>query len=65
MSPAPPDSDPAVGEISRLAKILGNVVAPTTALTALLFYFGWSHAYWFFDYFGVNSPCSGCPRLIT
>ena len=24
-----------------------------------LFYFGWSHAYWFFDYFGVNSTLLG------
>jgi hypothetical protein len=48
-----------MGDISRLAKILGKVVAPTTALTALLFYFGWSHAYWFFDYFGVNSTLLG------
>lgn len=49
----------AAGDLSRLAKILGNVVAPTTALTALLFYFGWSHAYWFFHYIGVNSTLLG------
>ena len=36
-------------------RILGAVVAPTTLLTALLFYFGWSRAYWFYIYFGVNS----------
>ncbi|MBF6339718.1 hypothetical protein IU450_28065 [Nocardia abscessus] len=24
-------------------------------MTALLFYFGWAHVYWFFDYFGVDS----------
>ena len=34
-------------------------MAPTTLATALLFYFGWSHAYWFFDYFGVNSTVLG------
>jgi hypothetical protein len=43
----------------QLAKILGGVVAPTTLLTALLYYFGWSHAYWFFNYFGVNSTVLG------
>jgi hypothetical protein len=59
MNAAPPNGDSAVGDISRLAKILGNVVAPTTALTGLLFYFGWSHAFWFFDYFGVNSTLLG------
>jgi len=40
---------------SRLTRILGEFVAPTTVLTALLFYFGWAHVYWFFDYFGVDS----------
>ena len=63
MSPAPPDPSPdagsTAGDISRLARVLGNVVAPTTALTALLFYFGWSHAFWFFRYFGVNSTLLG------
>lgn len=38
-----------------LLKLAGSVVAPTTFVTALLIYFGWSHAYWFFYYFGVNS----------
>ncbi|MGY2093450.1 hypothetical protein ACW9HO_38345 [Nocardia gipuzkoensis] len=31
------------------------MVAPTTLLTAVLFYFGWAHVYWFFNYFGVDS----------
>jgi hypothetical protein len=39
--------------------LLGTIVAPTTLLTALLFYFGWSHAYYFYDYFGVNSTLLG------
>ena len=43
----------------QLAKILGGIVAPTTLLTALLYYFGWSHAYWFCNYFGVNSTALG------
>jgi hypothetical protein len=34
-------------------------VAPTTLLTSLLFYFGWSRAYWFYDYFGVHSTLLG------
>jgi hypothetical protein len=51
--PTPPAS-PFAG-FSRLVRILGQFVAPTTLLTALLFYFGWAHVYWFFDYFGVDS----------
>jgi len=39
--------------------VVRNIAAPTTLLTALLFFFGWSHAYWFFDYFGVNSTTLG------
>jgi hypothetical protein len=52
------DEDP-VTDLSRLTKLVKEVVAPTTLATALLFYFGWSHAYWFFDYFGVNSTVLG------
>lgn len=32
-----------------------------SVITALLFYFGASHAYWFFDYFGVNSTVLKLP----
>jgi hypothetical protein len=45
--------------LSQLTRILGGIVAPTTLLTALLFYFGYTHAYWYFDYFGVNSTLLG------
>jgi hypothetical protein len=45
--------------ISQLAKLAGAIVAPTTLLTSLLFYFGWSRAYWFYDYFGVHSTLLG------
>ena len=45
--------------LSRTVRIVGTVVAPTTLVTALLFYFGWSHAYWFFEYFGVDSSLLG------
>lgn len=45
--------------IPRLARIIGTVVAPTTLLTSLLFFFGWSHANYFFDYFGVNPTVLG------
>lgn len=57
--PAPAESDLGVSGLSQLARIVGSIVAPTTLLTALLFYFGWSHAYWFFAYFGVNSTILG------
>ena len=40
-------------------QILAVVVAPTTLLTGLMFYFGWLHAYWFSNYFGVNSTVLG------
>jgi hypothetical protein len=58
-----PASGPTAGAptsvVPQLTRILGTIVAPTTLLTSLLFYFGWSHAFWFFDYFGVNSTLLG------
>jgi hypothetical protein len=48
-----------VSSLAQLARILGTIVAPTTLLTSVLFYFGWMHAYHFFDYFGVNSTVLG------
>jgi hypothetical protein len=54
-APAPvPAATPASFGLPQLSRILGAIVAPTTLLTSLLFYFGWSHAYWFFHYFGVD-----------
>jgi len=58
-TPGTPAAEPASGLPPQLIKILGAIVAPTTLLTALLYYFGWSHAYWFCDYFGVNSTVLG------
>jgi hypothetical protein len=52
---APAPTPAAVPGISQVGKILGAVVAPTTLLSALLYYFGWAHAFYFFNYFGVNS----------
>jgi hypothetical protein len=39
----------------RSVKLLGTIVGSTTILTGLLFYFGWSQAYYFYDYLGVES----------
>lgn len=48
-----------LADISRLGRIFGKVVAPTTLVTGLLFYFGWSFTYWYFHYLGVNSTLLG------
>ena len=53
-----PDGSPFEG-LPQLTRLLGTIVAPTTLLTALLFYFGWSHAFWYYDYFGVNATLLG------
>lgn len=62
-TPRPEEATAATGVesfgLSRLGKLAAEIVAPTTLLTAVLFYFGWSHAFWFFDYFGVNSTVLG------
>lgn len=41
-------------ELPKVLKIAAGVIAPATLITALLFYFGYNHAYWYFQYFGVN-----------
>ncbi|WP_406838887.1 hypothetical protein ACICHK_26875 [Streptomyces sp. AHU1] len=45
--------------LARLGTLFGAVVAPSSFVTALLYYFGYWHVYWFFDYFGVNSTMLG------
>lgn len=45
--------------LRSVLQLVGSVVAPTTLLTALLFYFGWAHAYWFFSYFGFDISLLG------
>ncbi|MEU0090892.1 hypothetical protein [Kribbella sp. NPDC006257] len=57
MSQAPSVSF-AVG-LPQLGKVVGGIVAPTTLLTALLFYFGWQRGYWFYDYLGVDTTVLG------
>jgi hypothetical protein len=42
-----------------VTKAVGILLGSTTVLTAILFYFGWSRAYYFFDYFGVDSSLLG------
>lgn len=60
--PSGEDSAEAAEPTDRLGAVIpliGSVVAPTTLLTALLFYFGWAHAYWFFRYFGFDISLLG------
>jgi hypothetical protein len=45
----------ATDALPRLFKVLGGIVAPTSLLTGLLFYFGRSRAAGYYRYFHVNS----------
>lgn len=45
--------------LPRVLKAAGAVIAPGTALTGVLYYFGYLHAYWFCHYFGVHSTVLG------
>ncbi|MFD7654242.1 hypothetical protein ACFV4N_09725 [Actinosynnema sp. NPDC059797] len=51
---APRDDAP-----SRALKVFGSLLAPTTVLTALLFYFGTRHATFFCEWFGVHYSVLG------
>lgn len=46
--------DEAATALPQALKILGSVVAPTSLLTALMFYFGLMFAIGYFGHFGVN-----------
>lgn len=39
---------------SRAVKVVASIVANTTLLTALVFYFGFVYTQWFFDHFHVS-----------
>ncbi|MEU8892659.1 hypothetical protein [Streptomyces sp. NPDC048442] len=45
--------------IHRFGALFGAVIAPTSFVTALLYYFGLNQASWFYAYFGVNSTTLG------
>lgn len=47
--------------LPRVLKIVGSIVAPTTLLSSLLFYFGFVYAIGFFRYFGVNYSVLNLP----
>jgi hypothetical protein len=41
--------------LPQVTRAVGTLLGSTTVLTAILFYFGWSRAYYFYDYLGVDS----------
>src|SRR4051794_16247810 len=45
----------ATDALPRLFKVFGGIIAPTSLLTGLLFYFGRSRAAGYYRYFHVNS----------
>ena len=54
-APVPVDEDIGAGEAApRLLKVFGGIVAPTSLLTGLLFYFGRSRSAGYYRYFRVN-----------
>lgn len=42
-----------------VARALGVVVAPTSLVSALLYWFGWSHSYQLYSYFGIDGSGLG------
>lgn len=58
-SPSSHDAAEAPDRFRSVFQLVGSIVAPTTLLTALLFYFGQAHAYWFFYHFGIDISLLG------
>lgn len=55
-----PESHPEL-RLPEPLKYTAAITSLLSVVTGLLFYFGASHAYWFFDYFGVNSTILELP----
>lgn len=54
-APAQPGASfEAAGALSKVLKAVGSIVAPSTLLTALMFYFGLMYAAGYFQYLGVS-----------
>lgn len=65
-APQPPDGAAAAGPpgpssaaLPHVLRMVGSVVAPVSLLTALMYYFGVLHAFWFFGSFGVDYSIFG------
>ncbi|HET6708280.1 MAG TPA: hypothetical protein VFH84_25150, partial [Amycolatopsis sp.] len=59
LRPPSPPAEPEAESPSRALRLLGAVIAPTTVLTGLLFFFGRQHANWLLDHFGVPLSTMG------
>lgn len=64
LGPTPPATDAGAHQAEpsvqvRALKVIGSVVAPAALLTALMYFFGLLHAYWFFGRFGVDYTIMG------
>lgn len=53
--------DEAAAALPQVLRIVGSIAAPTTVLTALLFYFGLVYSVGYFRYFGVNVTALDLP----
>jgi hypothetical protein len=69
---SPPDADPKPSEggpvqperlpladLTRLARMVATLVAPTALFSALCYFFGYSYVHWYYDYLGVSSSALG------
>ncbi|GGN91021.1 hypothetical protein GCM10011579_087520 [Streptomyces albiflavescens] len=58
---AAPDGDSvsSLPGMRRFGALFGAVVAPTSFVTGLMYYFGLNQAWWFYAYFGVDSTLLG------
>lgn len=53
------EADPRLTGLRVLGRAIGSIVAPTTLLTALLYYFGWSFSFTFYGDFGISYTVVG------
>ena len=61
-SNSPEPRDDAKGSNSTMKQtldLLGRIIAPTTVLSGLLYYFGWVYTYAYYGYFGIDHSILG------
>ena len=59
-NPAKDKADAAEGSIVRQSlSFIGKIIAPTTVISALLYYFGWAYADALYDHFGIDQSLLG------
>lgn len=54
-----PENGNAGADLKRALELIGKIIAPTTVIAALLYYFGWARSNAIYGYFGIDQSILG------